>query len=334
MDHDRNSSRGDRYRDRNAEEAPVKLHSYPSIFNLGHRAVGDLLRGPVIVEEKVDGSQITFGVIDGQLCIRSKGAEVHVEAPEGMFANAVRAISAVAAALVPGWHYRGEYLQKPKHNTLAYTRTPSNHIVIFDIDRDGIGDFASREIKESEAARLGFDIIPELHRGLVADEAFLLELLQRESYLGGQIVEGVVIKPINYDLWGPDKKVLMGKFVREEFKEMNAKNFRTENPKQNDVLSLIGQSLRTEARWHKAVIHLRERGLIQGDPRDIGALLREAAADIEKECADDIKDRLYKWALPQIRRIATAGLPEWYKQQLLHAQFDESDTTVPAEVTP
>lgn len=304
----------------------MKLHSYPSIYNLGHRAVGDLLRSPVIVEEKVDGSQITFGVIDGALAIRSKGAEVHVEAPEGMFAKAVAAIVAVADKLVPGWHYRGEYLQKPKHNTLAYARTPSNHIVIYDIDRDGIGDFAPRDVKEQEAERLGFDCIPELHRGTVTDEQILRDLLTRESYLGGQIIEGVVLKPVNYDLWGPDKKVLMGKFVREDFREMNEKNFRSENPKQGDVVQIIAQALRSEARWQKAVIHLRERGLIEGDPRDIGKLLKEAAADIEKECADDIKDRLYRWALPQIRRIATAGLPEWYKRQLLDAQFHDTFT--------
>jgi hypothetical protein len=29
----------------------VNLHSYPSIFNLGHRLVADLLKTPVIVEE-------------------------------------------------------------------------------------------------------------------------------------------------------------------------------------------------------------------------------------------------------------------------------------------
>jgi len=118
----------------------------------------------------------------------------------------------------------------------------------------------------------------------------------------------------------------MGKFVRPEFRELNAKNFRTENPKQGDVVQSIGQSLRTEARWQKAVIHLRERGLIADDPRDIGVLLKEAAADIEKECAEEIKDRLFRWAYPQIRRIATAGLPEWYKERLLKQQFTDDAT--------
>lgn len=37
-------------------------HSYPSIYNLGHRYIADLLTVPVIVEEKIDGSQFSFGL--------------------------------------------------------------------------------------------------------------------------------------------------------------------------------------------------------------------------------------------------------------------------------
>jgi hypothetical protein len=303
----------------------MKLHSYSSIFALGHREVADLLSGPVLVEEKVDGSQITFGVIDGDLCIRSKGAELFANNPEGMFANGVRAIVAIADRLTPGLHYRGEYLQKPKHNTLAYDRTPTNHIVIYDVD-DGVSVFLSPEEKTAEAARLGFDIIPEVYRGVIESPLETLpKMIERTSYLGGQQVEGVVIKPLGYDIFGRDKKVLMAKFVREDFKEMNNKNFRSENPKQNDIVQLLGQSLRTDARWDKAVIHLRERGVIEGSPRDIGLILKEVPLDIEKECADEIKERLYKWAWPQIKRIACAGIPEWYKARLLAEQYPDKD---------
>lgn len=34
-------------------------HSYPSIYALGHRAIVDLLKGPVFIEEKIDGSQFS-----------------------------------------------------------------------------------------------------------------------------------------------------------------------------------------------------------------------------------------------------------------------------------
>lgn len=49
-------------------------HSYPSTFALGHRAIADLLLDPVLVEEKVDGSQFSFGVFeqDGERVIRCR----------------------------------------------------------------------------------------------------------------------------------------------------------------------------------------------------------------------------------------------------------------------
>ena len=35
--------------------------------------------------------------------------------------------------LAPGVTYYGEYLQKPKHNTLCYDRVPKDNIIIFDV---------------------------------------------------------------------------------------------------------------------------------------------------------------------------------------------------------
>ena len=65
------------------------INSYPSIYNLGHKAITDLLKGPVIVEEKIDGSQLSFRKdSEGSLHIRSKGATIYPE-DAGMFSKAV-----------------------------------------------------------------------------------------------------------------------------------------------------------------------------------------------------------------------------------------------------
>lgn len=297
----------------------MKLHSYSSIFTVGHRAVRGIFGGPVIVEEKVDGSQISFGVIGGELAIRSKGAEINIEAPDSMFALGVEAIKNVQDRLVEGMHYRGEYLRKSKHNTLAYERIPSNHIVLFDID-DGQGDFMSREAMLLEASILGFDVVPQLFAGtLVNPMDTLSTLLKTQSFLGGQLLEGVVIKPEGRDKFGEDKKLLMAKLVRPEFKELHAGAWKEQNPTRNDVLQLIGQRLRSPARWQKAVQHLREAGTLTETPSDIGPLMKAVPLDIEKEERESITDSLYAWAWPQLRRIACAGLPEWYKEELAKA---------------
>ena len=299
-------------------------HSYPSIYNLGHRYVSELFLDPVVVQEKIDGSQFSFGYFDegGFLTLRcrSKGAQINVDAPDKMFAKAVEAVKAVTHRMRVNWTYRAEYLQKPKHNALAYDRTPMNHLILFDIC---VGEeiYLPHEAVALEAATLGFDVVPKLFEGKIENVEIFRTLIETMSCLGGQKVEGVVIK--NYARFGLDKKVLMGKFVSEAFKETHAREWKAANPGQGDVILKLAESLKTDARWHKAVIHLRESGRLEDSPRDIGFLLREVQLDIEKEEVDFIKQKLYDWAWPQLRRMVVGGLPEWYKQQLLAKQFPD-----------
>ena len=70
------------------------------------------------------------------------------------------------------------------------------------------------------------------------------------------------------------------------------------------------------------MIHLKEAGKLEGDPRDIGALMKEVPEDVLKECQAEITADLFKWAWPHLRRTLTHGLPEWYKEELLKKQFE------------
>ncbi len=127
------------------EQVSLSWSSYPSIFALGHRAIRDLLQGAVNVEEKVDGSQFSFGLVpanvddagnpvdavwsveDGvshALKVRSKGAVIQLDAPEALFREAVETVKWLAPMLHPGWTYRSEVLKKPHHNALTYERVP------------------------------------------------------------------------------------------------------------------------------------------------------------------------------------------------------------------
>lgn len=314
------------------DQAGTSWHSYPSIFALGHRAIADLLRGPVWVEEKVDGSQFSFGVFpsfdaDGRqdgtvLRVRSKGAVMIPDAPEPMFNEAVETAKRLAPLLTVGWTYRGEYLKKPRHNGLAYDRIPKDHVILFDVN-NGHERYLGQDDKRREADRLGLEVVPLLSSGVVDDIAAFRAFLDRESVLGGQPIEGVVVKPLGYDAFGPDKKCLMGKFVSEAFKETQAKAWKADNPTSGDILSRLGDAYTTQARWMKAVQHLRERGALEQSPRDIAKLIAEVPDDIRKECEDEIKTALFQWAWPHLRRAVTRGAPEWYKNELLKAQFEE-----------
>lgn len=301
------------------------ISSYPSIYNLGHAAIQDLLKSYVLVEEKVDGSQFSFGVFEGELFARSKGAQIQLLAPEGMFTEAVEVIQSLKSQLKEGFVYRGEYLKKPKHNSLVYSRIPKNHIMLFDIT-PSIETYLSYEEKVLEAERLGFEVVPKIFEGELTDMLKFREFLELESVLGGQKIEGVVIKPAAYNLYGTDKKVLMGKFVSEAFKEVHNKEWSNnpDNKGKTDFLAFIAAEYNTQARWQKALIHLKEQGKIEDSPRDIGLMMKEIPEDILKECTEEIKEKLFKWAWPHIRRNISRGLPEWYKEELVKKQFENT----------
>lgn len=278
----------------------------------------------MLVEEKIDGSQFSFGVTEeGELRVRSKGAVMLADAPEKMFTLAVESVRSRLPLLTPSYTYRGEYLAKPKHNTIPYERIPNGHIIIFDVNT-GHENYMLRADKEAEAARIGLECVPLIFQGHIEKLDEFRAFLDTDSVLGGNKVEGVVVKPANYALYGPDKKTLMGKFVSEAFKESHQKAWKESNPNKGDILEKLKDAYHSPARWQKAIQHLREAGLLEQSPRDIPVLLKEVGIDIHKECAEEIKDALFKWAWPQIQRASTRGLPEWYKEHLLKEQLAES----------
>jgi len=300
----------------------MSVPSYASPFAIGHAAIAELFDGPVVVQEKVDGSQISFCLnASSEVEIRSKGAQLHTLAPDQMFSAGVAAILALADKLTPGLVYRGEYLRRPKHNVLAYDRAPPNHVVLFDVEdrRLGEGYFFSPEALAAEAERIGLMSVPVLFSGVIESPDALRAMLDTVSCLGGAKIEGVVVK--NYAKYTADKKVMMGKFVSEAFKEVHGGEWRAANPTQGDVLATMIMRYRTPARWQKAVQHLREAGVVQDSPKDIGLLIREVGTDVKRECEQEIRDALFAHFWPHIQRGIVGGLPEWYKGELLKNSF-------------
>jgi hypothetical protein len=296
-----------------------KLRSYPKLYNIGHKAIEDLFKEEVLVQEKLDGSQISFCRTGDDLAIRSKGAIIHPEAPEKMFSKGVESILKVKDKLKDGWLYRGEYLQKPKHNVLSYDRVPDQHIAIFDIETEP-SYFLDPEEVFKEALRLGFSWVPFVLVTVDSPEK-VKELLEWDSFLGGTKVEGIAIK--NYNRFTLDGKTMMGKYVSERFKEVHrTKKYRTSN---KDIIETLVEMYKTEARWLKAIHHLRDMGEIENSPRDIGKLFKEVHSDVRAECEDEIKEILFKWAWKQVGRGITRGLAEWYKEQLLEKQFEKEE---------
>ena len=296
-----------------------KIHSYSKLYNIGHKAVEDLFNEEVLVQEKLDGSQISFCKTGDDIRIRSKGAIIHPEIPEKMFSKGVDWITKKKEDLRENWVYRGEYLRQPKHNVLTYDKIPNQHIAIFDIETEPSHFLAPLDVM-FEAIRLGFGWVPYCFATVESAED-IKKFLEWDSYLGGTKVEGVAIK--NYRRFTIDGKIMMGKYVSEVFKEVHrTKKYKTTS---KDIIETLSDMYKTEARWLKAIHHLRDMGELEDSPRDIGKLLKEVQTDVYNECEDEIKEILFKWAWKGLGRGLTRGIAEWYKEYLLEKQFEEEE---------
>lgn len=298
----------------------MSISSYPKVYNLGHRAIKDLFEDEISVEEKIDGSQFSFGLMKTEdekyeLQCRSHYQQIDMDNIPKMFRKAVETAKILIPKLPLGWIFRCEYLEKPKHNVLVYNRVPNHHLIIFDIE---IEDqyFIDPNERVVEVERIGLESVPVFYKGKLDSYEEMFILLKTISCLGGQQIEGLVFK--NHHRFGIDGKALMGKHVRESFKEQHQKEFKAQG---KHIVQKIGESLHSEARWLKAIQHLKEQGKLSNSPKDIGNLLKEISTDVYTECADEIKEALFNGYWKMICKIITKGFPEWYKEKLAKDQF-------------
>lgn len=271
----------------------------------------------VWAEEKIDGSQFSFGSFNGQLHCRSRGGPLDLEAPDKLFAPAVETAKRLHAEgyLVDGVAYRGEAMCGPRHNVLRYERAPAGGLVLWDISLLGTWQPLAWDPLWPP---LAWQPLPYLeHVELLASPAPWSKLRLRAptltdgpSMLGGPR-EGVVFKTVRGGV------VHAFKVVSERFREVKGDG---RPPKAPSGIESVVEHYRTEARWAKAVAHMREAGKLTGTPRDIGPLIAEVQSDIEAECGEDVREALWRAVKKQFTGGVIAGLPEWYKSQLVAAE--------------
>lgn len=301
------------------------MESFPKIFALGTRYVEKIFDDEVEVTEKIDGSQIGFGQIGGRLVTRSKGRIF--DTPDSLFSLGFDVITNLfdAGKIPEGYKFYGEYLSKPKHNTLSYTRTPTNYICLFGVQHPD-GHFLSHEHIRYWGETLNLDTVPLLYWGRVRDYTHFSDLMDTESYLGGARIEGVVVKnynkPYMYSGAGKVFDIMCGKYVSEAFKEVHRKNWSGEHTAKGKW-EVYREQFSTPARWEKAIQHLRDDGRLLSEPKDIGPLVKEIYRDIEEECKQEAMEVLWNIHKESLMKSAIYGFPEWYKKKLIEESMSE-----------
>lgn len=295
------------------------IPSYSKVYAVGHRWVKDIFKTPVYVQEKIDGSQFSFmRTEEDEIVCRSKGQLLDLEDPQKLFAPAVKWVVANKDKLIKKWVYRAEALHKPKHNVLQYGRAPEAGFVLYDIDI-GICDYVEPIGLKAAALYLGLDCVPNFYHGIIEDFESMMKFMEKESFLGGCKIEGMVFK--NYEQMTPDNKTMMAKYVSEAFKEQHRRdpNWKSKPPIHDNLIA----QYKTEARWQKAVQHLKEEGKLEGTPKDIGTLIPEVIRDLKEEEEENIKEQLFGHSWGHIGRGVVGGFAEWYKESLAQEQFEK-----------
>jgi hypothetical protein len=301
----------------------MTIHSYGKVWSFGHKEASTLIGMRVRVEEKVDGSQFSAMKDDaGNLHFRSKSVMMVDGAIPALFQPSVDHIRSVAWVMEPGTTYRFEAMRAARHNTLQYSRAPKGHCVLFDIDR-GDQDYCSRGVLVGVADALAVDPVPQLDECVLESPDDLTRHLEVTSFLGGALVEGVVVKPLA-NVYTPDGKRIAAKLVSEAFKETHSKVWIPDKARKDVIEKRIADAIGTPARFAKAVQRLRERDEWTGTVKDIGGLIGEVAKDLDEECKGVIEQMLYDEYRKTVVRLVTSRVPFWYKKELLGEAFQEA----------
>lgn len=297
----------------------MTIHSYGKVWAFGHREASQVVGKLCRIEEKVDGSQFSAMRIGDSVVFRSKSVALIDSAIPDLFVPSVEHIRSVRHLMREGAVYRMEALKGPRHNTLTYARAPKGNCVLFDVDM-GREDYMAHDAIVSEAEKLGIDSVPLLNVCVLTSPEDLRTHLDRESFLGGALVEGVVVKPVE-NVYTPDGKRIAAKLVSEAFKETHSKEWIPDKAQKSEIERRIADAVGTPARFAKALQRLREAGTATNTEKDIGPLIREVAKDLDEECRSMIEEMLYDEYRKTITRLVTGRVPWWYKERLVSGAF-------------
>lgn len=189
---------------------------YPKIHRLGKEETDGILDSEFIVQEKVDGANISIFEKDGKLRCGTRTRMLPQDESFNGFQEAVQSNLQLAMYFSknPGHILYGEWLIK---HTITYPDEAYRKIYLFDIYDKTTGQFLSQDDVKSEAEFLGLEYPHIFAIGRIAEEEI-------KEFVGKSAIapagEGVVLKAVDFINKFGDHAY--AKIVHEKFKESNA----------------------------------------------------------------------------------------------------------------
>ena len=266
----------------------------------------------IIIQEKVDGSQLTIFKSDGVLHFYNKNKPCH---PQGApFLNAFLSLQCHPEFFKEGYFYHGESMKSKRTITCEYQRVPRFYWIVYEIVKEDNYILTPEEMTE-HLANTGIETVQILYDSKDQPETdlvkFVPELLHKletgeiKSSLGN-LCEGFVLKRLNQIK--DDKLVISrAKFVRTKFQEQHhQKKGKIQEVSDEQFIKEIGEIYNTNARRNKAIQHLQDKGNWDDKKLEsnISKMVAELDNDLLKEAEQDIKNMLFVRFWPEISRIA------------------------------
>lgn len=190
--------------------------AYPKIHRLGKEETDNILDGPVIVQEKVDGANISIFELDGKLRCGTRTRMLPEDESFNGFQEAVKSNLNLAMYFSrnPDHILYGEWLVK---HTITYPDEAYRKIYLFDIYNRVTKEWLPQETVRAEAEFLGLEYPNIFAQGVLTEEVI-------KEFVGKSHIapagEGVVIKHEGFVNKFGDH--VYAKIVHEKFKESNA----------------------------------------------------------------------------------------------------------------
>jgi hypothetical protein len=301
--------------------------SYPSIkeFSDENAMVWGGNNKGWVLQEKIDGSQLSFYVNDeGKLQFFNKGKEI--QRKNRVFSKSVTMLENIVERFDAGLIYHGESVSTKTHNTAIYDRTPTYYFILYDVQYKESKEYMSHNDSTAEAHRIGLEHVPAVYCNddetmapavKVYEIVSLMETGEVSSFLGG-FCEGVVLKLHNFTDNNGKVFATKRKFVTNKFKERHSiKKPKKIGTTKLEFLEELGSMFAVEPRFFKSYQHLRDQDLLGGSNEEkLELICTELDIDFIKENKDLVMN--YMWA--EFLHIFLAKTKEdyskWYNKHL------------------
>lgn len=288
----------------------MEFKKYTKIKKLGDFENKDIFTNPddvIVIQEKVDGANFRFHFNEeGNIIFGSRTQQLTDN--NGEYTNMAKVFTSCADYIkeqvmanttkerrikLMDYLFYGEAMHK---HTISYDWENTPRFLGFDARKVSDGEFTCTTVVKALFEELGLETVPELlviRAGLVPE---INDAIVPKTKFGNTQAEGVVFKNITRNIYA--------KYVRNEFKEANAKTFGG-NPKYSKVDNTNNADFIfkycTNARIEKLIHKLQDEGN-NLSMKMIGPLIKRTYDDIVEEEWRDILNSNWTLSFKDIRK--------------------------------